>query len=78
MAALILELKMQKTDRLDAIKAAIQTVLSYCLGLQVKDQDSKAVGGIMENTGKPKIRIDYVQHTLQVISGWLRCFPLSD
>lgn len=73
-AAELLQQRLGREDRMDYVKPAVDTVLKYCLRFQVQKDDfsdNHTVGGIMENEGKQVIRIDFVQHTLQVISGRL-------
>ena len=70
-AGLLLELRLGQPGRTSRLRSVIDDVLAYCLRLQAPGDDLASSGGIMQNTGKPNIRIDYVQHTLQVISGWI-------
>lgn len=73
-AALLTELRLQRSSRVGYLSEAIGTMLEYCLALQVKPgtfPSDAGVGGIMASAGKRGIRIDFVQHTLQVISGCL-------
>jgi hypothetical protein len=44
-------------------------IISFCRQRQVQVNDvsnSQGAGGIIKDLDKPEIRIDYVQHTLQV------------
>ncbi|HTJ11900.1 MAG TPA: hypothetical protein VL547_07740 [Dinghuibacter sp.] len=73
-AGLLAELGLQRSARIRYLSDAIDTVLEYCLSLQVKPGQyaiGAGVGGIMKSAARRGIRIDYVQHTLQVISGCL-------
>lgn len=70
----------------DELFALVKDILNYCLSLQVgglqvggpqqfqagpPEFSESARGGIMESHTRDRIRIDFVQHTLQVISGLL-------
>lgn len=73
-AVLLLELRLKRADRIREALSAVDNVLAYCLQLQVREGDfssNAAWGGIMHDATKQSIRIDYVQHTLQVIAGRL-------
>lgn len=74
-AALGLDLRRNRPSRVDELLELLVEILGYCLRLQVGDGQGfseYAKGGIMERPGRDRIRIDFVQHTLQVISGLLR------
>ena len=80
-AALLTELRLQRSARVGYLSEAIGTVLEYCLALQVKPgqfPSDAGVGGIMTSAGKRRIRIDFVQHTLQVISGCMLADTMKD
>jgi len=74
-AALHLEQLQLFPVRIAGLREALDLALAYCLRLQIKDEQypqASARGGIRKSEHIPLIRIDYVQHTLQVISGVLK------
>lgn len=80
-ATLLLELKLRRPSRVAELSEAVERVLGYCLEQQVAPGQfpgDVAVGGIMEGGGKHSIRIDFVQHTLHVISGKLLAESMKD
>jgi hypothetical protein len=79
-AGLLMEMKLGNIDKVAKLFPLADGILSHCLRMQVKKgdfSDDIAVGGIMENPGKTSIRIDYVQHTLQVINGLIEASRLE-
>ncbi len=80
-SGLLLEIHLKRTDRIIELRAGIEQVLDYCLRLQVKIHqfdDPRMRGGIMAGPDQSKVRIDYVQHTLQVITGYRRSIELIE
>jgi len=72
--AMVAALLQPHRERPDELFTLTKDILRYCLGLQVIGQPDfidHAKGGIMESHTNDRIRIDFVQHTLQVISGFL-------
>jgi len=75
MAAAVLEAYVENYSNAAGLLVVVEKVLSYCLSLQISDQTSLYSTGIMGGIKKTKldssIRIDYVQHVLHVIIGFL-------
>jgi hypothetical protein len=75
-AGLQLELREKRPERVDNLKTIARDLLTYCLNLQVGEEGpfiAAAKGGIRKHDTSGTIRIDFVQHTMQVISGLLKC-----
>lgn len=78
-AAVTLELALNNTQKLEAMLTLLDQVLTYCLGFQVElslsDDRFGVRGGIKKSRKNDGIRIDYVQHVLQVQTGLLKLRP---
>lgn len=71
-----LEKHVENQNRVKELLPVIEHILEYCSTLQIKDtsiySENKLVGGIIKDKYNPVIRIDYVQHVLQVVMGYLQ------
>jgi hypothetical protein len=78
-AAVTLELALNNTQKLEVLLTLLDQVLAYCLGFQVdlslSDDRFGVSGGIKKSRTDDGIRIDYVQHVLQVQTGLLKLRP---
>jgi hypothetical protein len=79
-AAIGLELSLNNSQKLAALLALTKEVLVYCLQFQVdlslSDDPFGVHGGIRKSRSDDGIRIDYVQHVLQVQTGLLKLQPV--
>lgn len=79
-AGLVLEIQLGNYKRIPQLQDALREVMDYILQFQVKRISSKNVlaeGGIMKKMDNAAIRIDYVQHTIQVITGIISASKFS-
>jgi len=75
-AALEIMLMVNNKTEISRLSTFLKEILAYCLEMQVPENNSayvpKAAGGIMHNRHSSQIRIDYVQHVLSMLIGYLR------
>jgi hypothetical protein len=71
LAALSLELNLNGSRKVTELINEANNIIEYCLQFQIKESTVlnklNIIGGIKKGKGKNKIRIDYVQHVLQIL-----------
>jgi hypothetical protein len=80
-AGILMEINLGKPEKLEVLFSMVDNIMGYILRLQIKENDltyKYGVGGIMSTANVPEIRIDYVQHTLQVICGTIMARKLME
>jgi hypothetical protein len=75
LAGLLLEVKLGNHLIAGDLATVLDGILQYCLNYQIKENSpyKRYFGGIIQGNNGYNIRIDYVQHTLSVVTGVIGC-----